>query len=113
MKKLDKEKSLIEVKLKEIESYDRDSTSLFFKILIGVVGIAAFLYNDGILTFEKLFWGLLTMLFFISWIQWQINKYIEDRYNCLQDSIKKDEILIHKMPKLPWWAFLYYWKKYK
>lgn len=114
MDKRDKEQAIKEIRLKEIESFDRNNTSLGIKILVGFFAVLVFSYNfdffkDYILF---IFIGSLIILLFISNIQKQLNKYTSDCYESFSKAIKEDKILEYSLPHIGYWELLYYKLKY-
>jgi hypothetical protein len=116
MKKQDKEIKIIELRLKEIESIDRDTTNLWFKVYAVLGAIFLFLYANGFLkiVIVNVYLSLICVIIFIFgllWLNWQSIKSIEDYYDGLFFAIKEDKILDFKISTM--YNPFFYKRKYK
>jgi len=115
MDKTEREKYLIEVKLKEIEAIDKDISTMWLKLLVGFGGVFTFLYVNKILkVYNWLGTGAIGVIIvsFILWAQFQSDKYTGDCYNSLFNAIKDNNILDYKIPHDPWHIAFIYKKKF-
>jgi len=110
MKKEEKEKIISEVRLKEIESLDRDTTSMVFKGLAVWGAIFVYFYKVGFN--PTIIYSLGFLLLYLLWYQYQSYKYICDCYNWLSQSIEQDKILTESPPDMTIFDAFYYKKKY-
>lgn len=112
MNKKEKEKCLFEIKIKEIEAYDRDSTPFINKLLFGLGSVLAFFYVNKLLNMN-FFYVLIFIFVLISILSITTYHHISDCYDSLFDSVKKDKIFYYKIPEFKWYDFFYYKRKFK
>jgi len=119
MKKEDKERLIFEARLKEIESFDRDSTSMnskffFFLLALGAAGITH-LYKIGfsISELEIIFiFAYLILLISLAWNSFQSYYQITDYYAWLVSAVKREKLLNESSPCNSLLAGIYYKPKY-
>jgi len=111
MKKDEKEKSIFEVRLKELSSLDKDITSLILKLIGLWFAILLILYKFNNLN-EFTFIGLVTGLVSIIWVGQQYTNYVFDCYGWLSKVIRENKLLIESFPTMRWYEAFYYRKKY-
>lgn len=104
MKKDDKEKNIVNVRLKQIERMDTDISSMFFKIWAGFFAFFFGLYSLKVFDKENLvFWIITFVVIYIILliVQSFYEKYIWGCYNSLSKAINENKLLTFELP-LPW-----------
>ncbi len=106
MNKTQKENSIFELRLKGIESLDRDATSISIKLLFGWFAILAYFYKVGFNSFTL--YILVVIFVFMTLYQTQSERYVRDCYNWLAKSVMENKLLDEQMPLMkPYQAFYY------
>lgn len=113
MKKEDKEKTIFQLELKEIERMEKENSAFLFKMLAGLLAIITFLYSSGILkNIPSLVYIFLTGMFIICWENIQTDKYISDYYRSFSKAVIENRILEYKFPDQKVKELFWYKTKY-
>ena len=113
MNEEDKEKLIAEIRLKEIEAVDRDTTSLMFKIFFGFFAVGAFLYVQNIFSqYPSSFLFFLFLFLYFIWVQSQADRYLFDIYDGLVNAIKTNKIKEFRTHQMTAWDNFWYKKRY-
>ncbi|HLG24981.1 MAG TPA: hypothetical protein VI564_08685 [Candidatus Nanoarchaeia archaeon] len=115
MKKEDKEKLIMELRHKYIESLDNWSTSGFYQRLGIIGGIIVFVFSVGLIKPEALnSWIVIIAYLFLIYIIYtnnQYSKYVDDLYEGLFLAIKGDKLLEFEIKKISWFGKNIYYKR--
>ena len=110
MEKEDKERAIFELRLKEIEALDRDSTSLSIKMIFGVFALSGALYSLGI-PFSIVIWVFVTLLFSVTWMGQQTYVYITDVYDKFSEAVKNNRLYEFHTWQMSFWDNFRYKKR--
>jgi len=115
MQKTDREKLVVEVNLKYIESLDREATIGFWIRISAVGAVIAFLITNNLFSLQvpTFLVFILTGVFIIYLLNSnsQYIKYTDDLYYDLIDSIKKNKIMGFKIKSWKWHNSNFWYRK--
>lgn len=110
-----KEGWIKELRFKEIESFDKDSTQLMFKTMAVFFATVVFFYNLGVFRaeyFKTSFSFFIFSFFAITWFLEQQNRHVRDCYESLFNAIKNDKLLEYRLPWIKPYEIFYYKMKH-
>lgn len=110
MRKDEKEKLISNVRMREIESMDRDITSFVFKLFFAWAAVFAYFFKIGFTDFTAFL--LAAFLFVIMLYQYNTYNYITDCYDWLCVTIKEDKFFEETTPLMEISDGFWYKKKY-
>ena len=111
----EKEKILIDLRKKQIEIIDKDTTKLSIQLVVGSSIVFFSLLKLNIIKENYLFTSFvifLLILIYFSWFAYQQTNYIMDCYDALSIAIDKRTINKFKVPSMDWKNAFFYKKKY-
>ena len=115
MDKQSKEKLIIEIRHKYIESLDNDSTTGFYQRLGFLGAVITFLISFDLLNLANLnSMGLLVAFLFLIYLLHlnnQYSKYVDDLYGYLFKAIEEDKVLELKIKTRNWCERNIFYKK--
>ena len=113
----EKQRLLFELRIKEIESLDRDTTKEFFTLLAGTFLVLGFIYTKELL---KDYGGSTTVIIFgvssiivFSYLELKLQSFIADTYEDLFIALKENKLENHKIKFLSGLQLSTYKRRYK
>jgi hypothetical protein len=107
------EESLVTLRLKELETIDRDSTQVSLRMTLGVIAFFGIVVANGFLSISDeltaaILVGFLTALVLLAWFGEQTLSHVTDCYSSFAKALKDNRVLDFELPTFTWRDYFYY-----